>query len=124
MIFQRLKKVSGIHRLHPHLFRHTFATRYIQSGGNALALKALLGHSSLKMVDRYVHFAAMEVVRASQGLSLLDRISSGEPLANNMAPVNSRERSPLAGCRSLRRQGLRNPLSHQNIVQRIAKGDR
>lgn len=100
MLFIRLRKSSGIERIHPHLLRHTFATRYIQSGGNALALKALLGHSSLKMVDRYVHFAAMEVVRASQGLSLLDRIDARKPIVNNMAPVNSRENVvhwPVAG---------------------------
>jgi site-specific recombinase XerD len=91
MLFNRMRKNSGIERLHPHLLRHTFATRYLQSGGNALALKQLLGHTSLKMVDRYVHFASMEAIRASSGLSLLDRIAAGQPISNQMPPVNSKQ---------------------------------
>lgn len=34
MVFARLKKRSGIDRLHPHLLRHTFATSFIIGGGN------------------------------------------------------------------------------------------
>jgi integrase/recombinase XerC/integrase/recombinase XerD len=91
LFFARLKKRTGITRLHAHLLRHTFATRYLQSGGNTLALKQLLGHSSLKMVDRYVHIASAEAIRASAGLSLLDRIASGRPVTNDMGRINSRE---------------------------------
>ena len=91
LFFNRLRKRSGISRLHAHLLRHTFATRYLQSGGNTLALKQLLGHSSLKMVDRYVHIASADAIKASSGLSLLDRIASGQPVNNTMGRVNSRE---------------------------------
>lgn len=90
LVFIRLAKRSGITRLHAHLLRHTFATRYLQAGGNALALKQLLGHSSLKMVDRYIHIASADAARSSGALSILDRIASGEPLQNHMAPARSK----------------------------------
>lgn len=89
LVFARLKERSGVKRVHAHLLRHTFATRYLLAGGNALALKQLLGHSSLKMVDHYIHLAAADVARTSGGLSILDRIASGEPVTNHLQPTNS-----------------------------------
>lgn len=51
-----------------HRFRHTFASYFLKQTGDALALKALLGHSSLTMVTRYVGLLegerAVEVHRA------------------------------------------------------------
>jgi site-specific recombinase XerD len=36
-------------------FRHTFATRLAQAGIDLATLAALLGHSSIRLVQRYVH---------------------------------------------------------------------
>jgi integrase len=36
-------------------FRHTWATRMVESGCDVVTLAAMLGHSSLRMVMRYVH---------------------------------------------------------------------
>lgn len=35
--------------------RHTFATRFIESGGDIVTLQALLRHSNIQMVTRYAH---------------------------------------------------------------------
>lgn len=40
-----------------HALRHTFASHFIQNGGNILTLQKILGHSSLAMTMRYVHLA-------------------------------------------------------------------
>lgn len=44
----------GVEKTSTHLFRHTFARKYlVDCGGDAFALQRLLGHSSLKMTKHY-----------------------------------------------------------------------
>jgi integrase len=38
-----------------HDFRHTFATRMAEAGIDLVTLAAILGHSSIRLVQRYVH---------------------------------------------------------------------
>lgn len=57
MVFARLKKRSGIDRLHPHLLRHTFATSFIIGGGNLEFLRMMLGHSDYATTKMYLHLA-------------------------------------------------------------------
>jgi integrase len=40
-----------------HLLRHTFASHFVMSGGNILALQKILGHSDVKMTMVYAHLA-------------------------------------------------------------------
>lgn len=57
-LFRRLKKQSGIERIHPHLLRHTFATSYLIQGGNLEQLRIILGHSDYNVTRHYLHLAA------------------------------------------------------------------
>jgi len=58
LMIDRVAKRSKIKRLHPHLLRHTFATRYlIKTKGDITSLKVILGHTSLKVVENYLHLA-------------------------------------------------------------------
>ena len=50
----RYNKSRGVEKTSTHLFRHTFARKYlVDCGGDAFALQRLLGHSSLKMTKHY-----------------------------------------------------------------------
>lgn len=40
-----------------HILRHTFASVFVMSGGNILALQKILGHSDIKMTIRYSHLS-------------------------------------------------------------------
>ena len=73
-LFQRLKKESDIPRLHAHLLRHTFATRYLENGGDIYSLQNILGHSTLEMVKKYVHLTSNNVIVNFYALSPLDKV--------------------------------------------------
>ena len=50
-----LRQVSDDEKLSPHSLRHTFATHMLNSGANLMAIKDLLGHSSLSSTQVYTH---------------------------------------------------------------------
>jgi len=70
--FAKLKKRLKIGRLKPHLLRHTFATRYLENGGNIYNLQFILGHTSLEMVRRYVHLNTQKTIQSFSLFSPLD----------------------------------------------------
>ena len=53
IIFTRLSGKSGVTHVHPHRFRHTFATWAIRASARELDVQYLLGHTSSVMVRRY-----------------------------------------------------------------------
>jgi|HubBroStandDraft_6_1064221.scaffolds.fasta_scaffold00015_39 site-specific recombinase XerD len=63
MLLRRIGQETGIH-VHAHKFRHTFATRALAAGVDSLVLQRALGHSTLAMVNRYVHFQARDLLDA------------------------------------------------------------
>jgi site-specific recombinase XerD len=62
-LLRRIGQETGIH-VHAHRFRHTFASRALAAGVDSLVLQRALGHSSLAMVNRYVHFQARDLLDA------------------------------------------------------------
>lgn len=77
-VVKRLAKASGILRLHPHLLRHTYATMFLLNGGDVFLLKQNLGHTTLSMVQQYIHIVAQTAAVRSQGFSPLDRMNLGD----------------------------------------------
>lgn len=54
---------AGIANLRIHDLRHTAATRMALSTGNVFLVRALTGHKTLKMLERYVNVSADDVVK-------------------------------------------------------------
>jgi site-specific recombinase XerD len=75
LMFTRLSQRSGVCRLHAHLCRHTFATRFLENGGDVFTLQQILGHSTLEVVRHYVNLASNHIVMQHQKYSLLDRLN-------------------------------------------------
>ena len=75
LMFSRLSKRSGVYRLHAHLCRHSFATRFLINGGDVFSLQQILGHSTLMMVSHYVNLASSHIAIQHQKYSPLDRIN-------------------------------------------------
>ena len=76
---KRVAKRSGVTRLHPHLCRHTFATRYLINGGDVFTLQQILGHATLEMVRRYVTLASAHVAVQHRKFSPMDQIAGTRP---------------------------------------------
>jgi site-specific recombinase XerD len=77
-LVKRLARSSGVRRLHPHLLRHTYATMFLLNGGDVFLLKQNLGHTTLSMVEHYLHVATQTAAIRSQGFSPLDRLNIRE----------------------------------------------
>lgn len=65
IMLRRLGEETGIH-VHPHLFRHTFASRSLAAGLNPIYLQRALGHTTLAMTQRYVHHSQADLIEAWQ----------------------------------------------------------
>lgn len=58
-----------------HLFRHTFAKHWLLSGGEALKLQKILGHSSMKMVQHYANLYGKDLAIGFDKHDLLSKHS-------------------------------------------------
>lgn len=61
---------AGVETLHPHVLRHTFASRLVMAGVDIRTVQELMGHKDIDMTLRYVHLspdhkrAAMETLES------------------------------------------------------------
>ena len=74
-VVRRLRLNSGIKRLHAHLFRHTFAVKFLESGGDLRTLQLILGHASLIVTQKYLHLSDMRIQAQYEANSPMDRLN-------------------------------------------------
>lgn len=68
----RYNKRRGVNKTSIHLFRHTFARKYlVDCGGNAFTLQRLLGHSTLDMTKHYCAIFDADIARNYDSFSPL-----------------------------------------------------
>lgn len=65
---------AGIKRLHPHLFRKSFATRWLDNGGDVERLRVIAGWRSLDMVPVYVRSAIQHLEQAHLRVAPVDSL--------------------------------------------------
>jgi site-specific recombinase XerD len=64
-------QLAGLTNFHPHLLRHTAATRWLRAGGSEGGLMAVAGWATRDMIDRYTGASAAERAAAeARGLNL------------------------------------------------------
>ena len=73
----RYNRSRGVSKTGIHLFRHTFARKYLlDCGGNAFTLQKLLGHSTLKTTKIYCNIFDADIAKTYDDYSPLAQIKS------------------------------------------------
>ena len=75
----KYNKRHGVEKTSIHLFRHTFAKKYlVDCGGNAFTLQRLLGHSTLDMTKHYCAIFDADITRDFDNYSPLAQLRGAE----------------------------------------------
>src|ERR1035437_5449394 len=80
--FEDLLERAGIRGFRFYDLRHTFASWYMMNGGDLYELAKILGHSNIKMTERYAKLARTHIARTSSTAremwKLMERTSDSE----------------------------------------------
>ncbi len=69
---RRRAEKAGVGRVHPHLFRKSFATHWLDNGGDVERLRVLAGWRSLEMLSAYVCSAVRQLEQAHRRAAPVD----------------------------------------------------
>lgn len=66
IVHAKLNEITTISKTSPHVLRHTFATHLLGNGANLMAIKELLGHTSLSATQIYTHNSIEQLKKIHQ----------------------------------------------------------
>ena len=76
LAIKRYNKKRGVKKTSMHLFRHTFARKYlVDCGGDAFMLQRLLGHSTLNMTKHYCSIFDADISKNYDRISPLEQLT-------------------------------------------------
>ena len=62
------KKLKWKKNIHPHTFRHSFATHLLEQGSDITSVQSLLGHSEARTTLTYLHIVKPELIKIKSPL--------------------------------------------------------
>ena len=100
-LIRRIAKRAGVPDVHPHRLRVTFANRWLDQGGDLVALQGRMGHANLEMTAHYSRYNAdrrgLEMQRTMVD-SLLDETAPSAPVTPpRMMPAATAHRNGVKG---------------------------
>jgi integrase len=70
--------MAGISDFRFHDLRHTFASWYMMNGGDLYELAKILGHSNIKMTERYAKLAKQHIASTGSTAREIWKLMQGE----------------------------------------------
>lgn len=71
---RKYNKSRGVYKTSIHLFRHSYAERYLKNGGSPFNLQRILGHSTLAMTRHYCRIYDTEIIKDYDNYSPLQAL--------------------------------------------------
>ncbi len=72
---RRYNKSRGVEKTSIHAFRHSFATNYLEAGGDLFRLQKLLCHSNINVTKEYIHLTTKGLGKDLDDLTYLSNVS-------------------------------------------------
>jgi integrase/recombinase XerD len=76
LAIRKYNRKRGVMKTSAHLFRHTFAKKWILNGGDVFRLQKILGHSSMDIVREYVNMFSDDLKRDFDNFNPLEEFST------------------------------------------------
>jgi integrase len=76
--FATILKLAGISGFRFHDLRHTFASWYMMNGGDLYELAKILGHSNIRMTERYAKLGKTHIARTGDTARGMWKLMAGE----------------------------------------------
>lgn len=74
---RKYNRKRGVNKTSAHLFRHTFAKKWIMAGGDIFRLQKMLGHSDLTVTKEYLSIFGTDLQQDFNKFNPLDTLSQG-----------------------------------------------